>query len=116
MPIKPIDLEFFNREGKNVHEAIVAASKRARQINEENKIEFNQRIETLNIKVEAPENAEETDVNPDQLRISMEFEKRPKPTDVALDELLKKELEWRYKEEEEQPKIKPLEKDVESEE
>ena len=38
MPIKPIDLEFFNKEGKNVHEAIVAASKRARQINEETKI------------------------------------------------------------------------------
>jgi len=116
MPIKPIDLEFFNREGKNVHEAIVAASKRARQINEEYKIEFNQRIEVLNIKVESPENAEETDVNPDQLRVSMEFEKRPKPTDVALDELVKRELEWKYKEEEELPKIKPLEKDVESEE
>ena len=116
MPIKPIDLEFFNREGKNVHEAIVAASKRARQINELNKIDFNQRIETLNIKIESPENAEDTDVNPDQLRVSMEFEKRPKPTDVALDELIHKELEWRYKEEEEVPKLKIIEKDVETEE
>ncbi len=116
MPIKPIDLEFFNREGKNVHEAIVAASKRARQINEEYKIEFNQRIETLNIKIETTENAEETDVNPDQLRVSMEFEKRAKPTDVALEELVKKELDWRYKEEEELPKIKAVEKDLETEE
>jgi DNA-directed RNA polymerase subunit K/omega len=116
MPIKPIDLEFFNREGKNVHEAIVAASKRARQINEETKIEFNQRIETLNIKIDAPENAEETDVNPDQLRISLEFEKRAKPTDVALEELLSKELDWRYREEEEQPKLKIVERDIEAEE
>ena len=45
MPIKPIDLEFFNKTGKNVHECIVAASKRARQINDEMKIEFNQRVE-----------------------------------------------------------------------
>ncbi len=103
MPIKPIDLEFFNREGKNVHEAIVAASKRARQLNEETKIEFNQRIETLNIKMDASETAEETDVNPDQLRVSLEFEKRPKPTDVALDELLRNKLGWRYKEIEEPP-------------
>jgi len=116
MPIKPIDLEFFNREGKNVHEAIVAASKRARQINEELKIEFNQRIEMLNIKMDAPENAEETDVNPDQLRVSLEFEKRAKPTDVALDELLHKDLDWRYREEEELPKLKIVERDMETEE
>jgi len=31
---------------------------------------------------------EENDVNPDQLKVSLEFEKRPKPTDTALDELL----------------------------
>src|SRR5512140_1358572 len=106
MPIKPIDLEFFNREGKNVHEAIVAASKRARQLNEETKIEFNQRIETLNIKMDASETAEETDVNPDQLRVSLEFEKRAKPTDVALEELLRNKLGWRYKEIEEPPAAK----------
>jgi DNA-directed RNA polymerase subunit K/omega len=115
MPIKPIDLEFFNREGKNVHEAIVAASKRARQINEETKIEFNQRIETLNIKMDASESAEETDVNPDQLRVSLEFEKRPKPTDTALDELLHHKLGWRYKEVEEVPVAKP-EETIETEE
>ncbi len=112
MPIKPIDLEFFNREGKNVHEAIVAASKRARQLNEETKIEFNQRIETLNIKMDASETAEETDVNPDQLRVSLEFEKRAKATDVALEELLRNKLAWRYKETEEPPEAKteePLE-------
>ena len=101
MPIKPIDLEFFNREGKNIHEAIVAASKRARQINEETKIEFNQRIETLNIKMDASETSEETDVNPDQLRVSLEFEKRPKATDMALGELMDKPLSWRYREVEE---------------
>ncbi len=115
MPIKPIDLEFFNREGKNVHEAIVAASKRARQLNEETKIEFNQRIETLNIKMDASETAEETDVNPDQLRVSLEFEKRPKSTDVALEELLHNKLAWRYKETEEPPEAK-TEEPVEPEE
>jgi DNA-directed RNA polymerase subunit K/omega len=99
MPIKPIDLEFFNRKGKNVHESIVVASKRARQINEDLKIEFNQRVEMFAVKTESE--TEENDINPDQLKVSLEFEKRPKPTDIALGELLSGRLEWRYKEREE---------------
>ncbi len=103
MAIKPIDLEFFNRSGKNVHESIVAASKRARQINEEIRIEFNQRVEMITTKTESE--TEETDINPDQLRISLEFEKRPKPTDVALEELIDGDLQWRYREKEEAPVV-----------
>jgi DNA-directed RNA polymerase subunit K/omega len=103
MPLKPIDLEFFNREEKNVHESIVAASKRARQINEDIKLEFNQRVELVATKTETE--AEENDINPDQLRIAMEFEKRAKPTDVALDELMGGKLSWRYREKEELPKV-----------
>ncbi len=99
MAIKPIDLEFFNQPGKNVHECIVAASKRARQINEDLKIEFNQRVEMFAIKTETE--GEENDVNPDQLKVSLEFEKRPKPTDVSLDELTHDQLHWEYKEPEE---------------
>jgi len=94
MPIKPIDLEFFNEKGRNVHESIVVASKRARQVNEEIKIEFNQRIELLTVKPESE--TEENDVNPDQLKISLEFEKRAKPTDVALQELIEDKIQWQY--------------------
>jgi DNA-directed RNA polymerase subunit K/omega len=104
MGIKPIDLEFFNQEGKNVHESIVAASKRARQINEDIKIEFNQRIEMFATKTESE--TEENDVNPDQLKVSLEFEKRPKPTDTALDELLSEELGWHYEVKEVPPPAK----------
>jgi hypothetical protein len=109
MPIKPLNIQIFTDTAKNVHEAIVAASKRARQINEETKIEFNQRVEMFATKTES-EN-EENDINPDQLKISLEFEKRPKGTDVALDELLSDKLEWRYKEPEEVPP--PVEEDEE---
>ncbi len=97
MSIKPINMETFVEKAENVHEAIVAASKRARQINEETKIEFNQRVEVFVVKPESLE-SEEPDVNPDQLKVSLEFEKRPKPTDVALDEMLKGDITWRYKE------------------
>jgi hypothetical protein len=103
MPIKPIDLEHFISTAKNVHEAIVAASKRARQINEDTKIEFNQRIEMFAPKLELE--SEEVEVNPDQLKVSLEFEKRPKATDVALDELMHGDLSWRYKEKEVVPSV-----------
>ena len=113
MPIKPIQLEKFIDTAKNVHEAIVAASKRARQVNDEQKIEFNQRIEMFVPKTET-ETEGETDVNPDQLKVSLEFEKRPKPTDMALNELMDGNLKWFYKEKEEVAPLK--EDDDESEE
>jgi DNA-directed RNA polymerase subunit K/omega len=112
MPIKPVDIELLTSKAKNVHEAIVAMSKRARQINEETKIEFNQRIEMFAPKTES-EN-EENDVNPDQLKVSLEFEKRPKPTDIAIDELLGEKLQWRYKEPEEVIKVEKEEEAAET--
>jgi hypothetical protein len=54
---------------------------------------------------------EENDVNPDQLKVSLEFEKRPKPTDVALDEVLTEKIQWHYKEKEEVPP--PVQEDEE---
>jgi DNA-directed RNA polymerase subunit K/omega len=111
MPIKPVDLEKFIEKAKNVHEAIVATSKRARQINEELKIEFNQRMEMITRKPEVE--GEENDVNPDQLKISMEFEKRPKPTNMALDELMQGKLSWSYKE---RPEVAPPKEEEETEE
>jgi hypothetical protein len=90
MSLKPIDLTYFNRKDRNVHECIVAASM---------KIEFNKHVELITTKTESE--GEENDINPDQLRISLEFEKRPKPTDVAIGELLADKMHWRFKEVEE---------------
>jgi len=65
-------------------------------VNEDVRIEFNQRVELVAMKTETE--GEENDINPDQLRIAVEFEKRPKPPDVALDELMSGKLNWRYRE------------------
>ena len=78
--------------------------KRARQINEEMKIEFNQRIEMLQSRIFEPE--EETDqpqTNPDQILIAQEFEMRPKPTETAIQEFLDGKISHRYKEEDPTP-------------
>ena len=104
MPIKPLDIDHLSNKAENVYEAIVVLLKRARQINEEMKIEFNQRIEMLQSRIFEPE--EETDqpqTNPDQILIAQEFEMRPKPTETAIQEFLDGKISHRYKEEDPTP-------------
>jgi DNA-directed RNA polymerase subunit K/omega len=107
MAIKSVEISELESKAANVYEAIVVLSKRARQINEETKIEFSQRLETISVLPSSsnPEE-EEPDANPDQLRISLEFEKRPKPTEEAIREMLNDELKFRYKEAEVPPVAK----------
>lgn len=104
MPIKPLDIEEITGKADNIYEAIVILLKRARQINEEMKIEFNQRIEMLQSRIFEPEEeTEQPQTNPDQILIAQEFEHRPKPTETATEELLTDKLDWRYKEDEPAP-------------
>lgn len=103
MPIKPVNLKDLEEKVENIYESIVVLSKRAQQVNEELKIEFNQQLETILTKLSSiePDESEPMEVqpNPDQLLIARDFEKRPKPTSVAIDELLSDKLLVRYKDE-----------------
>jgi DNA-directed RNA polymerase subunit K/omega len=111
--IKPVDMaNYFGKIG-NLYEGVVVTAKRARQIHDELKIELRQRLETLQqISAVTSEVEDDSDpvANPDQLKISLEFEKRPKPADVALTEVVKGTIEKRYKEQE-----APVEEEVEKE-
>jgi DNA-directed RNA polymerase subunit K/omega len=101
MPIKPLDIEKLSGKADNIYEAIVVLLKRARQINEEMKIEFNQRIEMLQTRIFEPEEeTEQPQTNPDQILVAQDFEKRPKPTETAINEILNDQLSYRYKEDE----------------
>lgn len=101
MAVKPIDLEHLESKAANIYEAIVVMSKRARQVNEELKIEFNKRLEMIQSKIfEASEENAEPETNPDQVKIAREFERLPKPTETALEELSNDRLEYRYRENE----------------
>jgi len=104
MSIKPLDIEGMSNKAENIYEAIVVLLKRARQINEEMKIEFNQRIEMLQSKIFEPEEeTEQPQTNPDQILVAQEFEKRPKPTETAIQELQNGQLSYRYKDDEQGP-------------
>jgi len=98
--VKPVNLIGIISDTEGIYEAIVIASKRARQIHQDSKIELNQRLETIAQLTTTVDIEEEMDVtaNPDQLKMSLEFEQRPKPTELAVQELTGKRLQWRYKE------------------
>jgi DNA-directed RNA polymerase subunit K/omega len=95
MQITPIDLREIDNCADNIYEAIIVSALRARQVNDEVKIEFNAMLSTI---PESTTDDESEDIdNPAQLKISQDMEKRKKPHIQALDELLKNETEFRYK-------------------
>jgi DNA-directed RNA polymerase omega subunit len=95
MFIEPIDLREIDKEAANIYEAVIIAAKRARQINDDNKIEYNALVSTIPT-ASGDEEGEEFD-NPAQLKIALDFEKRDKPHVQALDELLEGKVEYDYK-------------------
>ena len=96
MQITPIDLREIDNCAENIYEAIIVSALRARQLNDEVKIEFNALLSTI---PEAATDDESEDIdNPAQLKISQDLEKRKKPHIQALDELLEEETKYKYKE------------------
>jgi DNA-directed RNA polymerase subunit K/omega len=95
MEINPIDLREIDKKAGNVYEAIIVTSKRARQLNSENKIEFNALLSTIPESTTDDEN-EDID-NPAQLKIALEMEQRKKPHLQALNEFLDGKVEFDYK-------------------
>ena len=68
MAINPVDLRAIEEKAGNVYEAIIVCSKKARQLNSENKIEFNALLSTI---PESTTDDESEDVdNPAQLKDS----------------------------------------------
>lgn len=93
MSIQTLDLNKFEKDVDNVYEGVVIASKRARQINDEIKMEQNQRLEPIIAK----ETEDDTIMNQDKMNISLEFEKREKPTQEATEEFMQEDLQFRYR-------------------
>ena len=91
----PIDLREIDKRASNVYEAVIVSAKRARQINDENKIEFNALLNTI---PETTADEETEDItNPAQLKIALEQEKKKKPHLQALNELLDGKIDFEYK-------------------
>lgn len=96
MQLRTIDISNFEKFADNIYEAVVIASKRARQINSEWEIELNQRLAPITAK----ETEDDTIMNQDKMNISLEFEKRKKPTQQSINEVTNNEVFFRYRDEE----------------
>ncbi len=96
MSLEPIDLSLIDKHAENIYEAIVVLSRRARQINEEIKISLNRELEMFSSRMDSDE---EIETNPEQMRISIEFEKMAKPTQRAVEDLFSDRVDYHYKDE-----------------
>ncbi len=95
MAIETIDLREIDKNAANVYEAIIISGKKARQINDDRKIEFGALLSTVPNQ-NTDDESEDFD-NPAQSQISDKFEKRPKPHIEALDQLLQRQVKFRYR-------------------
>ena len=93
MAIQTLDTAKLAEATGNLYETVAVLSKRARQLSSKTKAELDQRLsyfEDLSL-----DPAEELRSNEDQLRISLEYERQPKPSRAAIDELENDELYFR---------------------
>ena len=93
MAIKPVSLRKIEEQAKNIYEAVVVMSKRARQINqeryEEQVMEESEDLE-MDVLYELP------DINPE------DYEEKEKVTTIAVNEFLEGEVNWRVLEDPEE--------------
>ncbi|NOY97499.1 MAG: DNA-directed RNA polymerase subunit omega [Chlorobi bacterium] len=80
----PRDLEILGQETGNVYETVMILAKRANQISSELKEELNQKLQEF---ASYTDNLEEIFENREQIEISKFYEKLPKPTLIAFQEL-----------------------------
>ncbi len=93
MAIQTLDTAKLAEETGNLYETVAVLSMRARQLASKTKTELEGRLsyfEDLSL-----DPAEELRSNEDQLRISLEYERQPKPTRAAIEEILDGELYFR---------------------
>jgi DNA-directed RNA polymerase subunit K/omega len=84
----------------NIYESVMIVSKRANQISVEMKQELNQKLEEF---ASYTDNLEEVFENPEQIEISKYFERLPKPSLIALQEMDEDNIYHRINE-----KIEPI--------
>lgn len=78
------NLEMMTRDTGNIYETVIIVARRANQISVEMKQELNKKLEEF---ASYTDNLEEVFENREQIEISKFYERLPKPTLIALQEL-----------------------------
>lgn len=90
--VKPRNLDRINDETGNLYKSVALLGKRANQIAKAEKEELSEKLAEFAPKTD---NLEEVFDNREQMEISAHYEKLPKPTTVAIEEILNDELFYR---------------------
>jgi len=93
MAVKPVSLRKMEEKTKNIYEAVVVMSKRARQINQER---YEEQVMELSEELELDVLDESPDIKPE------DYEEKEKVTTIALNEFLEGEVSWRVLEDTEE--------------
>ena len=93
MAVKPVSLRKMEEKTKNIYEAVVVMSKRARQINQER---YEEQVMENSEELELDVLDESPDIKPE------DYEEKEKVTTIALNELLEGEVSWRVLEDTEE--------------
>ena len=99
MAIKTVDLDTLARQTGNIYESVVVLAKRARQIGSNNKAELDDKLSYF--EGFGPE-MEDTRMNEEQTRTSIEFEKKPKASELAIKEMFNHEIYFRNPEQDDE--------------
>lgn len=92
MAIKTVDVNALTSQTESIYETIVILGKRARQISNRVKADLDEKLayyEGFAGETESPRMQEE------QTKISLQYEVKPKPTEVAIEEMMKGEVYFR---------------------
>lgn len=99
--VSTLSLDELQKHARNVYEAIVVIAKRARQINDEQKrlIDLETGYDEANEPLGNEEFNDELDEYSDERQPEdTKFPRLPKPTSIALEEMLSEKLSFRYTE------------------
>jgi len=95
------NLDAITKDTGNIYETVIIVSRRANQISVEMKQELNKKLEEF---ASYSDNLEEVFENREQIEISKFYEKLPKPTLIALQELEDSRIFYRNPESTSKPK------------
>lgn len=90
------DVSLLDTETGNIYEAVAILGKRANQISVQVKEELSAKLEEFAV---SSENLEEVYENREQIEVSKHYERMPKPTALAIQEMLEGKLYFRRAEE-----------------
>ncbi len=99
MPIRALDYDKIRHQSQNIYEIVAALSRRAKEINEQQRAELEEKLAPFKAKIRNPANEGEADkVFPEQIAISQKYERLPKPTILAIEEYEQQKFTFDYRE------------------